>query len=88
MTNKKSSFKNSCIVATGISDYHSVVLTTMRDNYKRLKPMKIQYRLHKNFDQNKFIQDLQKLPFFNCKQLKINMQLKIYLKSMFKLIVE
>ena len=48
MTNKKRSFKNSCTVATGISDYHSMVLTMMRANYERLKPIKIQYRSYKN----------------------------------------
>ena len=53
MTNKKRSFKNSCTVATAISDYHSVVLTTMRANYERLKSMKIQYRSYKNFDEEK-----------------------------------
>ena len=59
-----------CTVATGISDYHSMVPATTRANYGRLKPIKIQYRSYKNFDEDKFIQDLQKLPFFNCKQIE------------------
>ena len=58
MTNKERSFKSSCTVATGVSDYHSIVLTTMRANYERLKPIKIQYRSYKNFAEDKFIQDL------------------------------
>ena len=51
----------------------------MRANYERLNPMKIQYRSHKNFDEDKFIQDLQKLPFFNCKQIE-NKDVVYYLK--------
>ena len=88
MTNKKRSFKNSCTVATGISDYHSMVLTIMRANYERLKPMKIQYRLYKNFDEDKFIQDLQKLPFTNCKQIENKDAAYDLFKSMLKSIVD
>ena len=88
MTNKKRSFKNSCTVATGISDYHSMVLTTMRANYERLKPIKIQYRLYKNFDEDKFIQDLQKLPFINRKQTENKDATYDLLKNMFKTIVD
>ena len=44
LTNRKRSFKNSSTVATGVSDFHKMVLTTMRANYERLKPIQIQYR--------------------------------------------
>ena len=39
VTNKKRCFKNSDTVATwtGVSDYHKMILTTMRANYKRLR---------------------------------------------------
>ena len=84
MTNKKRSLKNSCTVATGISDYHLMVLTVMRANYERFKPMKIQYRSYKNFDEDKFIQDLQKLPFINCKQTENKDAAYDLFKSMFK----
>ena len=46
LTNKNS-FKNSGTAATGVSDFHKMVLTTMRACYKRLKPNKIQYRSYK-----------------------------------------
>ena len=87
MTNKKCSFKNSCTVATGISDYHSMVLTTMRANYERLKPIKVQYRSYKNVDEEKFIQDLQKLPFINCKQSENKDAVYDLFKNMFKTII-
>ena len=39
LTNKKRRFKNSDTVATwtGVSDYHKMILTTMRANYKKVK---------------------------------------------------
>ena len=54
LTNKKRSFKNSGTAATGVSDFHKMVLTTMRAYYERLKPNKIQYRSYKNFNEQKF----------------------------------
>ena len=59
LTNKKRSFKNSGTVATGVSDFHKMVLTTMRACYKRLKPNEIQYRSYKNFDEQNFLRDLE-----------------------------
>ena len=88
MSNKKRSFKNCCTVAAGISDYHSMVLTTMRANYERLKPIKIQYRSYKNFDEDKFIQDLQKLTFINCKLTENKDAAYNLFKNMFKTIVD
>ena len=42
LTNKKRSFKNSSTVATGVSEYHKMVLMTIKGNYERLKLNKIQ----------------------------------------------
>ena len=84
MTNKNRSFKNSYTVSAGISDYHSMVLTTMRANYERLKPIKIKYCSYKNFDEDKFIQDPQKLPFINCKQIENKDAAYDLFKNMFK----
>ena len=53
------------------SSFDGSTLTTLRANYERHKPMKIQYRLHKNFDEDKFIKDLQKLSFFNSKPITL-----------------
>ena len=88
MTNKKRSFNNNCTVATGISDYHSMVLTIMRANYEKLKPITIQYCSYKNFDEDKFIQDLQKLPFIHCKQIENKDAAYDLFKSVFKTIVD
>ena len=37
LTNKKRSFKNSGTVATGVSDFHKMVLTTMRAYYENVE---------------------------------------------------
>ena len=51
LTNKKRSFKNSGTVATGVSDFHKMVLTSKRTCYERLKkPNKIRYCSYKNFN--------------------------------------
>ena len=60
----------------------------MRANYERLKSIKIQYRSYKNFEEDKFIQDLQKLPFMNCKQIENKDAAYDLFKNMFKTIVD
>ena len=65
LTNKK----RSCTVATGVSDFHKMVLTTMRAYYKRLKLNKIQYRSYKNFNEQKFLRDLENTSFHLCNDL-------------------
>ena len=57
-TNKKRSFKNSGTIETGISDLHKMTITTMRVNYQRLQPIKVQYRSYKNFQEKLFLKDL------------------------------
>ena len=37
LTNKSRSFQNSGTVATGISDVHKMILTSIRANYERLR---------------------------------------------------
>ena len=69
LTNKKHSFKNSGTVATGVSDFHKMVLTTMRACYERLKPNKIQYCSYKNFDEQNLLRDLKNTLFNLCNEL-------------------
>ena len=88
LTNKKRSFKNSGTVATGLSDYHKMVLTTMRANYERLKPTKIQYRSYKNFSEKDFLRDLQNMPFHTCMDMDDNEAAYSSFKDMFKKVVD
>ena len=68
-TNKKRSFKNSGTIETGISDLHKMTTTTMRVNYQRLQPIKVQYRSYKNFQEKLFLKDLKKQSFQKCKNI-------------------
>ena len=88
LTNKKHSLKNSCTVATGVSDFYKMVLTTMRAYYERLKPNKIQYCSYKHFNEQKFLRDLENTPFHLCNDLIDNNLAYERLKNMFKLVVD
>ena len=70
LTNRKRSFKNSSTIATGVSDFHKMVLTTRRANYEGLKPIQIQYRSYKYFRKDIFLRDLGMMPFHKCRDNK------------------
>ena len=60
LTNRKLCFENSITLETGLSDWHKMTVTVMKKFYKKLDPIKIQYRDYKNFDGNVFRSDLKK----------------------------
>ena len=43
------SFQSTCVIETGLSDFHLMTLTVMRKNFKKIKPRIIKYRLYNNF---------------------------------------
>ena len=59
LTNKNRSFINSKSVVNGLSDHHSLVCTMLKTTITKLKPVKVNYRSFKNFDESKFIKDLE-----------------------------
>ena len=71
-------------VISEVSDYHKMVLTTMRANYERLKPTKIHYCSHRNFCEKDFLRDLQNIPFHTCMDMKDKEAAYISFKNMFK----
>ena len=48
---------------TGLSDYHSLVVTILKSHIPRLKPKVIKYRNYKNFDPVKFLADVRRTNF-------------------------
>ena len=52
------SFQNSCMMETGLSDFHKMTVTLMKITYKKLKFKINNYRDHKNFCNNRFRQIL------------------------------
>ena len=58
ITNKPKSFQNTIGVSTGISDFHKMVLTSMKTTFPKAVPKEFIYRDMKNFDKNAFKRDL------------------------------
>ena len=54
LINNPFSFKNSCVIETGSSDFHRMVVTVMKTSFERLKPRVISYRDYKFFENKLF----------------------------------
>ena len=44
LTNCPHSFQNSCVIETGLSDFHKTVVTVMKATYRKLEPRIVYYR--------------------------------------------
>ena len=60
LTNKPRLFFHNLSVETGISDVHTMVCTLLRSHMTKLKPIKIQYRNYKFFNEKRFNAELEK----------------------------
>ena len=49
LTNRNRSFQNSCVIDTGLSDFHKMSVTVLRSYLNKLGPRFIHYRDYKNF---------------------------------------
>ena len=61
LTNCSRSFQNSCVIETGLSDFHKLVVTVLKTTYKKSKPKIISYRCYKSFDNDNFREALQQI---------------------------
>ena len=52
LTNRQRSFQNSCVVDTGLSDFHRMTVTVLRSYFIKVEPKIIMYRDHKSFSNN------------------------------------
>ena len=43
LTNSHYSFKNSCVMETGLSDFHKMIVSVMKTSFQKLKPKIVQY---------------------------------------------
>ena len=48
-TNVYQKFQSTCVLETGLSDFHLMTVTVMRKIFKKLKPRAINYRSYKHF---------------------------------------
>ena len=60
LTNRKTSFQNSMTIETGLPDHHKMTVTVLKTYFKKKKPIKINYRSYKYFNESEFRNDLQK----------------------------
>ena len=58
LTNKHRSFQNTTTIATGLSDFHKMVLTVLKTTYRKSGPTVIHYRDYKQFSGDTFKQHL------------------------------
>ena len=53
------SFQNSLVIETGLSNFHKMSLSVMKIFYKKQKPSIVKYRNYRNFENEVFMKDLQ-----------------------------
>ena len=58
LTNVPRSFQSTCVVETGLSDFHLMTLTVMRKGFKKYQPKIINYRSYNNFSNEKYRETL------------------------------
>ena len=58
LTNTFLSFQKPHVSQTGLSDYHKLITSFFKINFSRLRPKVLSYRNYKNFDESKFLNDL------------------------------
>ena len=69
ITNSPSSFQNTKTISTGLSDFHKMVITVLKQTFQRSSPRELVYRDYKNFDLLTFKRELEE---------KLNQQINEY----------
>ena len=54
LTNSPYSFQNSCVIETGLSDFHKMTVSVMKTTFQKLKPKIVQYRDYTKFSNDEF----------------------------------
>ena len=61
ITNFPNSFQGTMVLTTGLSDYHKMVLTVLKNKFVKQKPKEIEYRCYKTMDRGVFREELKTL---------------------------
>ena len=61
LTNCPRSLQKSCLIETGLSDFHKMVVTVMKTFYRKNQPKIIHDRNYKGFSNNIFWESLQEI---------------------------
>ena len=62
LTNVPRMFQSTCVIETGLSDFHLMTVTVMRKTFKKVRPRIINYKSFKHFSNEAFRISLEK----NC----------------------
>ena len=58
LTKRKRSFQNTVVIHTGLSDFHAMIVTVLKDGYRKKGPKIINYRNYPKFCAEDFRKDL------------------------------
>ena len=58
LTKEPQKFQSTCVLETGLSDFHLMTVTVMRKIFKKLKPRTINYRSYKHFSNEAYRESL------------------------------
>ena len=58
LTNSPYSFQNSCVIETGLSDFHKMAVSIMKTTFQKLKPKIVNYRDYSGFSNDDFKKNL------------------------------
>ena len=54
LTNVPRMFQSTCVLETGLSDFHLMTVTVMRKTFKKMRPRVINYRSYRDFSNERF----------------------------------
>ena len=54
LSNTPRSFQSTCVIETGLSDFHLMTVTVMKKSFRKFHPRLINYRSYKNFSNEAF----------------------------------
>ena len=60
ITNSSSRFQNTKAISTGLSDFHKMIMTVLKQTFQRSSPKELVYRDYTNFDRLTFKRELEK----------------------------
>ena len=67
LTNGPRSFQNSCVIVTGLPDFHKMVTTVMKTTFRKIEPKVIKYGDYNFFCNDTFWESLQNIVSQNLK---------------------
>ena len=60
LTNCPGSFQNSCVIETGLSDFHKMIVMVMKASFRKIEPRVINYWDYKSFSNEGYRESLPK----------------------------